>query len=185
MDRTSGKRAKQQKRGSKSLLILILTAILAVLIVVALLIPKSTPDHPTGTNSTTGLSAQMEQMVIHSIEEQGELVRINTSYGTVSYPFAYSDLITVDPVTETGRVGLAFQVNLNGNLVPIYTLWIHGDAGVICGLLDINGVTYPVRMEFMSVPENLDQGHLLTFYAAQETVNDVITSLKDNPNYSE
>lgn len=185
MERTSGKYTKQRKIGLKNLLVLILASVFVILVVVAFLLPGSSPENPAGSDGSPTSPNHAEDMVIHSIQEQGQTILVTTSYGTVRYPFAFSDIISVEAVTEEDRAALVFTANINDNFEPIFTLWFNGDTGIICGFMEMKEGTCPVRVEFMPVPEDLHADYLLTFYAAQESVNEVLSSLNENANYTE
>ncbi|MBQ8621426.1 MAG: hypothetical protein IJ422_03835 [Oscillospiraceae bacterium] len=129
------------------------------------------------------VAGPMEKMVMHSVEEQGNLVYVKTTYGDFSYPYAFADLVAIEPVNEENCVGLAFSAYIEGNNEPVYTLWINGDQGMSAGSLRVEDKTYNVTLEIMDAREDLNPDYLPTFNAVQETLNDVLQSLAAGGNF--
>lgn len=157
-----------------------LALVLVVLIVAAWLITRETP---TGSTPGDQLSGPMEKMVMHSVEEQGDLVYVKTTYGDFSYPYAFSDLVAMEPVNEENCVGLAFSAYIEEKSEPVYTLWINSDRGMTAGTLRVEDKTYGVTIEIMDARTDLNEDYLSTFYAVQETLNDVLLSMEAGGNF--
>ena len=113
-------------------------------------------------------------------QEQGEDILVSTSYCTLRYPFAFSDLITVTAAPE--EESLLFTAVLEDAQVPVFALRFGVQAGIEAGTLQlpVTGETVSVGIDLMELPEDLDQAHHASFYAAQEVINDVIASLEEN-----
>lgn len=165
------------KKFNKNLIWIAGAAAVLLIVAVCLLMGNDTEDR------SDPISGPMEKMVIHSVEEQGKLVCVKTSYGDFSYPFAFSDLVVMEPVNEESYVGLAFSAYIGGNCEPVYTLWINSDRGMTAGTLRVEDKTYSVTLEIMDAREDLDANSLSTFNAVQETLNDVLQSLAAGGNF--
>lgn len=176
MENNSGKRAKARFNR----VIVTLIAVLLLLIVMAVVLPNNAGNEmgSTGTGETTS-TAPMAEMIIHSVQEQGEWIYVSTSYCDFRYPFAFSDLITVEACSEADRVALIFSAHMNETFEPLYTLWINGGEGHPAGFLSVDGQSYQMNVEFHSPRGDLVSEYLPTFYAAQETLNDVLNSMLD------
>lgn len=171
----------------------VLVLILAALIVVAVLVSKDrTPGTQQDSQETQQQTQQqtessgtlsdlvtgpMEEMTVYSVEEQDDVMFVTTSYCDFSYSYAFSDLVVIEPVNEETRVGLAFFALIEGKNEPVYTLWINSDQGIPAGSLHAGDKTYRVSMELMDPSDDLNEEYLTTFYAVQETMNDVLLSL--------
>ena len=123
---------------------------------------------------------------IEVTSESGNLVVLKTSYGYVRYPKAFSDFITVEAVNYDGSSELQFFADLGGKKVPIYTIHYNIDAGIPCGRFRVAAVTdeVGVSVTFHEIPENISENWVSTFNATQETFNDVLASLADDPRFT-
>lgn len=168
-------RSRGMSRNSFIVICCVLALVLAALIAAAWFITRDTSGE-SGTQSGQQ-SGAMEEMIMYTVEEQGDKVCVTTSYGDFSYPYAFSDLIVIEPVTEENCVGLAFSAYIEGKCEPVYTLWINGSRGVSAGTLHLEDKSFSVTIEMMDAREDLNADYLTTFYAVQETLNDVIQSM--------
>ena len=64
-----------------------------------------------------------------------------------------------------------------GKKEPVYTLWINRDQGMFAGVLKQGNKKYRVTIEMYNPREDLDETQVPTFYAVQETLNDVLQSM--------
>lgn len=120
-----------------------------------------------------------QDLVIESTEEQGDMVVVTTSFGQVKYPFAFADLIQVRAVNEGTVASLEFTALIAQEEYPLFAVRFGGSEGIPLGTLEIPGEAEPraVCAEFYSVDESALGDHAGTFFAAQETFNDVVASL--------
>lgn len=194
MNRESSKRNRSRSQNRNLWLVVALAAVFVVLIVVAILLPgllgqdptqpQNTTADPNGsTQSTTSQPDPMDALIIQSVTEEGSLVLVTTTYGSFSYPFAYSDLLVINTVSEDDYVAFSMCANI-GDVEPVYNIWINHAVGTYAGVLTVDGETYPVYVEFISPRENLASGDLPSFFAAQETLNDVFLSWAANGFYT-
>lgn len=194
MNRESSKRNRSRSQNRNLWLVVALAAVFVVLIVVAIILPSlfdqdptqppSTTVDPNGsTQSTNSQPESMKELIIQSVTEEGALVLVTTTYGNFSYPFAYSDLMVINTISEDEYVAFSMCANI-GDVEPVYNIWINHAVGTYAGVLTVDGETYPVYVEFIAPRENLDSGDLQSFFAAQETLNDVFLSWAANGFYT-
>lgn len=120
-------------------------------------------------------------LTLESVEEAEQLMVVTTSYCVVSYPFAFSDIIRVAVEEYAGSEALMFRAYLNGEEYPMFCLVFDGSVGSPAGNLTLSdGSVVSVSVEIFPGEEFLDSDNLHTFYAAQESINDVISSLMDS-----
>lgn len=124
--------------------------------------------------------ATLPALEITEILEEGDLVTVTTTFGTVSYPFAFSDLLSV--AVEEDR--LVFNANLE-EAVPVFVIRFDDQAPIRLGSFYFSQTqqTLIVSAELMELPEGMDASQS-GFYAAQETFNDVVNSLSENQNFT-
>lgn len=118
------------------------------------------------------------------VTEQGDEVIVETPYCAVSYPSAFSDVVRVNTCQSGGGNGLEFRAEVAGKNLLLYTLWFGSDLGDALGTLEIaDGDAIRVSIDMIAPPADLIDSDLDTFYAAQETINDVIQSLSGNDEF--
>ena len=182
MEKNARNNNKKTTRDKLQLIKVVLIVILAALIMVVVLLPQESDSDTEGTQptQTTTMPEKVPEMVVLSIEEQGDWMCVSTSYGDFRYPFAFSDLITIEAQSADDHVALCFYANINGSAEPVFTLWLNGQYGIFAGTLTASGVAYALNVEFIEPGEDLAQEVLGGFYAAQETLNDVLDSMVDS-----
>lgn len=115
----------------------------------------------------------------------GQVVEITTSYCVVKYPIAFQDQIRVDAENQEDRAELKFSVLLNNAEYPLYSLIFGGNEGIPVGTLTRkDGTVVSVAILFCQADESLDMESLQSFYAVQETLNDVLQSLAENKQFT-
>lgn len=189
MEKKSEKNTGVKAMLRPNLIKIILVLIFAILILVVVLLPEragndeGTTQTTAGsqtTSQTTASGQALPELVIHSLEEQGEWVHVSTSYCDFVYPLAYSDLLEIDTVNNGDCVALVFMANLQDTTEPVYRLWINAKTGAYVGELTANGDTYSLYVEVIEPRQNLDSALLDSYYAAQETLNDVLQSMENS-----
>lgn len=122
---------------------------------------------------------------IESVTEQGESVSVTTTYGTFAYPFAFSDLIVIEAVDLETTAQLKFFLDMDGVNVPIYTVCYNSEEGSLCGHLTLpdKEEAIPVSVILGEIPEDISEDWKLTFYATQETFNEVLFSMAEDVNF--
>lgn len=162
----------------------ILTLVLAALIAVAVGMTtdraQETPDETQKGNETQSdlIVGSMDEMVIYAIEEREDVMYVTTSYGAFSYPYAFSDLLVIEEVNQDSCVGLIFSAFLEEKYEQVYTLWINSNQGMQAGSLHREDKTYRVSIEMYEAREDMSEIYISTYYAVQETLNDVLQSME-------
>ena len=171
-------RAKKQKKtfwnktGRDILILLAVTAVLVVTVVVTL-----TGFDPSQEEIAEKLAVVPDDSVIMSTHEKDDRVIVSTVYGNLNYPFAYSDLLQIVPVTDEGGVALEFYGKLEHGNYLLYTLWLGKEQGKPVGtVFHRNGDAVNVYLEMAKKPWRTKHSDENSFYAAQETVNDILRS---------
>ncbi len=171
------KKKKEMKRRK------IITLIIAVIMTVAgiafgfALGRGSVPDD-------VSFSSQNEEgrLSIISTTESGDWVTVKTSFISLRYPFAFSDIIAVEAYNEGLASQLRFYANIDGKKTLNYVIYFNSNEGIPCGTLKLQG-EIPVSVEFEKAPKKLSEDWLNTFYAVQETFNDVLKSMENNKSF--
>lgn len=141
---------------------------------------------PPQTTAVTEAPAVVQELVVESVEDQGESVVVTTSFCTVKYPFAFADLIQVKAVNEPDVASLAFSARIAETDHPLFALHFGKAEGISIGILEVTGEAGPraVHAEFYPADEAALGNHVSTFLAAQEIFNDVVASLNDNQGFA-
>ena len=119
----------------------------------------------------------LKELKINSVQEQENQVLVQTSYGTVCFPFACSDVIQAEAKNLGSVTALCFYAKLDRSTHKLLTLWFNRDEHIPIGSLLVDGKEVSVTAELFDVPFGLDQGERNTFLAAQECFNDVVVAL--------
>lgn len=183
------KAVKQRKMLTAA--IAVASAILVLLIAVLLILgrdkaPEEVVPGTTTEAPVTEIRSNVKAMLVESIQEEGDTVIVQTTYGTVKYPYAFSDLVIVEAQTFENHAVLEFKAELDGTEYKLYTLTFaldRGEEGIPVGELPVDGKTYVVTALFHDVT-GLDDDNMVTFYAVQETFNDVVNSLSENEGFT-
>ena len=192
----------KKKSGSKALgLVIGCLVLLAVFLIVRGMLPGDhqlenggadsgkqeqvqSADHETETTVETDTSGETgdEQaaLTVDTVEQDGDMMVVTTSYCTVKYPFAFSDIIQVEAVQHNGKDALMFQALLGDGVYSLFCFVFDGTEGVPVGTLTLeDGTEVMLMLEIFEASTAMEGSFLNTFYAAQETLNDVIGSLME------
>lgn len=171
------KRNKEIKK-RKMITVLLAGALVIIAVIAGIGIGSSMDkdDEITVPQTEGGLSIQ-------SVTESGDWVTVKTSLITFRYPFAFSDIIEVEPFNSGVVSELRFYSKIDGKRILNYSILFNGSKGVPCGTLK-NKEETPVSVEFEEAPKKLSDDWLNTFYAVQETFNDVLKSMEESKNFS-
>ena len=111
-----------------------------------------------------------------------EDMQVETPYCDLTIPFAFSELVAVERAQGEDADSYVFYAVLENRSVPVYTIhFIPGDGtmpGELFGTLKTDDGTVRVLYEAFDPDESLQGDDLESFYTAQETINDVFTSLQ-------
>ena len=113
---------------------------------------------------------------------ENEDVKIETPYCTLSIPYTFSELVDVEREKSENADSYVFKASLEDRSVPVYTIrFVSGnssEAGDLFGTLNTDEGSVRVLFEAFNPDQSLEGDDLEAFYAAQETINDVFTSLQ-------
>lgn len=149
----------------------------ALLIAVVCLSKDKMPGDSTGI-----IHSEVKELLVQNVTKQDNMVLVETTYGTVRYPFAFSDIMSVEAENHGNYAALEFSAMIDGETYKLYTLYFNSEDGVPVGTLRYDSETYVVTAEFHDA-SGISDLNMVTFYAAQETFNDVINSLSENENF--
>ncbi len=182
-NRAANNKAAAQKRKKKKQSTVI-TVLLACILVVTGIIAGFALGRSTAPNDVI-INSQTEDagLSILSISENGEWITVKTSYITLRYPFAFSDIIEVEAFNEGTVSQLRFYSKMDGKRILNYIVHFNDNEGLPCGTLKLKQ-EIPVSVEFKEAPKKLSKDWLSTFYAVQETFNDVLKSMEENIKFS-
>lgn len=121
-----------------------------------------------------------------SVEEVEDMVLLHTTYGVMKYPYAFSDLIVYEISNEEASDQMKFSARIEGVQYPAFVLSFGGSEGFVLGTMTVPGENTPrtVYAELYPADEAALGEQALSFYAAQESFNDVIQSLAENENFT-
>lgn len=144
---------------------------------------ENTEQNTPVTPEETGLP----ELKILSTAETNQWVSVETTYGTFRYPFAFSDLITVQATGTDVSASLQFTADVDGEMTVIYTIYYNEEKGQPCGTLKLMEGEDPisVSVEFTELPADMPEVSKPTFFATQETFNDVLASMKEDARFGE
>ena len=175
---------------------LVLGAIIAVgfLLMDAELAPDASdaPENQSGASTSQstdrleptqpGEQENIPVLQILASSETQEWVVLETSFGTFKYPYAFSDIIKAKAINDGKVSKLLFSAQIDGKDIPLYTIHYNDTIGVPFGIYrhaeNVEAVS--VSVVFAEAPSTLSTGGMTTFQAAQESFNDVITSMAEN-----
>ncbi len=126
------------------------------------------------------------ELKIESLEEQEQIVLITTSYGTMSFSSAFSELIGTDVYFGDGTGCIIFSARVGGENQTVFSLLFNNESGIDVGTLKLDGVETPIRVSvvFYDPPASIAGDDLISFLAAQETFNDIVVSLEKNEGFT-
>ena len=166
----------------------ILLAVLITLVAVVVILDRSaaneTPNSstPVASSPDIGYKGEILSLLVQSVEEQGDVVLVKTTYCTLAYPFAFSDLIRIETQTFEKDAQMVFSAFVGEEEVKLYTLYFNRAVGIPLGTLTVDGVKYVVTAEIHDLVY-ANEDNRLTYQAAQETFNDVAMSLEENEHF--
>lgn len=163
-------------------IIAVLIAIFVILMVVVTNLDNRNINDPADGQQSSQTAA-MEPLSVLTVTDQGDQVIVATNYCAVKYPYAMSDLVQVETVNEDNKATLRFYTTLNSMKMPLYELVFGGQEELLLGTITVGSRELPVYVVIHEVSPTLDDSSRFAFVAAQETLNDVTTSMKENSNF--
>lgn len=137
----------------------------------------------TGAPETTAATEEptKPQMSVDSIEEQGDMMIVNTPFFQLKYPFAFADLIQVEAVDNGDVAELHFSAKLDLSEYRLFSLTFGGTGDILLGTMVLPQYDAPVQVyaTLYRIDGTLSSDFVNTFNAAQECFNDVMMSLME------
>ena len=191
MGKYSKKGKYSRKANTQRKVLTVTCAVLGVVLVllVMILVRMNASEHQVpgvsgeDVSSTNGEEYQEKELQIQNVTEQDDTVLVETTYGTLRYPYAFSDLMSVEAEVFEDYSALNFNATLDGKTVKLYTLLFNMREGVPVGTLEVEDQMYAITAQFHD-PEGVSDENIVTFYAVQETFNDVVNSLSENEGFT-
>ena len=164
-----------------------LLAVIVVLLVLLIgnLNNMQNSTEPGQTPSTQPSETGENHWTIYSISEQGSQVVVTTNFCQLKYPYAFSDLIKVEAITEGNTMSLQFSAIIDGESHKLYVLTLGGQGDLFVCSLTVTPGQAPIRVHgtlYQPGPELSEDGRF-AFVAAQETFHDVVVSLQENMSF--
>ena len=169
----------------------------AILVLMGVLLAGCAGEAPAETTAATEEQTQASQpaetqpapadvLEILEIREEENLVQVQTTYCTVSYPYAFSDLMVLSCREEDGAEYLVFSAAVSQEEYPLFYLCFGQDEGMLMGqlVLPVTGQTVPVYAGLYPVDETVPEADRSTCLAVQECINDVLAALGENENFT-
>lgn len=128
----------------------------------------------------------LKELTVEALTRDGKSMVVRTSYMNVEFPYAFSDLIQVEAINESNRTALTFSARINGADRKLYTIWFNASVGQPVGKYDLQNDQPPVAVsvEFFQPDGKLSEDDRKTFFATQETVNEVLSSMEKDTCFS-
>ena len=112
-------------------------------------------------------------------EEKLPPVELTMPEYQLTYAGEMKDIIKTREITEGEQTGLEFYVQLSGKDVTVFVLYFDSENGeYVQFLTDEAGNRIPVAFDMAELPAGLSEADTETFYLAQESVNDMASSIK-------
>ena len=122
--------------------------------------------------------------------DKNEVVSVETSYGEVEYPIGYEEIVSSEQTTDDNAEEYIFYAVLNGEKIKVYTICFSAeemsDKGDLIGTTtneDGDTVNIYLLPEEDIVDDDMSDDDKNLIYAAQETLNDVVSSISNWPDY--
>jgi hypothetical protein len=175
-----------QKKTRLALILLccVLAAVLVALVCVVIGMDNKEKPEDRETSSAVASTVPVKKLVVEQMDEQGDMVILTTNYGVIKYPYAFSDLIHIETETFDYHAQMDFSAQINGKVVRLYTLLFNSGEGIPVGTLQVDGVDYSVTALLHEIDDSVSDENRITFFAAQETFNEVVTSLGENEGFT-
>lgn len=144
-------------------------------------IPK--PPSTSGSEETTYVEPPALELL--SVSERGEWMLVETTYGFFRYPTAFSDFLAPEVIDQGTSARLQFIAQIAEQSLVVYTIHYNEVTGNRCGTLKLSADTkeIPVYVSFSEANDAIPADWLDTFYAVQETFNDVLSSMAEDSRF--
>lgn len=133
----------------------------------------------------TTAPASEDVLEILEIREEDGWVMVETTWCTLGYSYAVSDLMTVRCENEKETDWLVFSVSLGQREYPLFYLNFGEETGFLLGKLTLpeTGETVEVWAGLYALDADMPEADRDVCLAGQECINDVIAFLSENDNF--
>ena len=139
----------------------------------------STPETPKSTISSSTAESNSNQDI-----------SVDTPYGKLVYPYSVEEILTTESNKADDTDSYIFDAVFDENKIKVFTIYFsksdHTDEGDLIGTTkdkDGNNINVYLKPESNIVNEEMSDDEKDIIYTAQETLNDVVTSLEKWPDY--
>ena len=146
--------------------------------------PTAESTAPEQTTGATEPTQESSEVVLPFVDEEELIpeteppVEVSMPEYELTYSGSLKDVIVVEELNDEDPKGLRFTVVLTESQEHIFTLYFNTDQGdLVTVLTDAEGNRIPVAFQMAAVPEGLSEEDEMTFYMAQEAVNEIVASL--------
>lgn len=178
------RRRKKKTPNSKQLLIAGCVIGAVALVIAACIFVFTLAGGCAGEQPQTPRGDLKELTVGEFVRDQETMV-VHTSYLDVAFPYAFSDLIGVEAINQQTATALTFTATINKQTYQLYTLWFNSSAGTPAGSFDMEDGFEPVTVSvvFYEPDKALEEDDRITFFATQETINDVLNYMEKDSRF--
>lgn len=182
-DQPQRRPVRRRKKKQDKKIFWIIGAAAVVLIAVIWLLIGTGDKMPQAHDPERG---PLRELSVNAMTRQGETMVVDTSYMKLEFPYAFSDLIKVEAINQGNQTGLAFTAPIAGEDRKLYTIWFNGRDGEKVGAYDLGDGEKPVvvTLAFYSPAAKLEGDDRITFFATQETVNDIVSSMRKDAHFT-
>ncbi len=162
-------------------------ALAAVILLVLNLFPREEKPEVLVHDPQSSASTQKEELLpltLEAVTEEGETVVLRTSYASFKYPYAFSDILQMNVVSEGQERRLEFTARIVDMEAKLFDLCFYSQEGIAAGSLELAGQSVPVSVVIYDPGREVEGESLATYYAAQELLNDIIFSMEKNANFT-
>ena len=133
----------------------------------------------------TTAPAPEDVLEILEIREEDGWMMVETTWCTLGYSYAFSDLMTVRCENETGTDWLVFSASLEQSEYPLFYLNFGEETGFLLGTLTLpeTGETVEVWAGLYALDADMPDEDRDACLVGQECINDVIAFLNENDNF--
>lgn len=148
--------------------------------------PPESTDAPQPTE-TVEVPEQTEPETVENDTEQVDMIWIQTPYIDLGYPAQWESYLRCEPKEENGVFTQSFLCSVNSEKVPLFDVHMGSEAvGEPMGYINTADGKVVVSMTFHDyAPDSTwSQDDTYVLYAMQESVNELMRSLRENENFS-
>lgn len=171
-----------EKKKTNALVILCVTIVLIIMIIIGSVLDKKNSKADETGDVPPSVLTNVPEFTINSSFEDNDCIVLETTYGDFRYSKSLTDIICFE-TSNTGNFSqLDAFVVINEKKVLAYTIYFNKNKGTYCGIFNLNEnyKSIAVYITFEQLSSSIPAESENSFYAVQDTVNDVISSMREN-----